>query len=236
MRPRISFTDEELKRIKNAATPLGSEKSDMQVDWVTTQDSLTAYILTTLGRSVTKIGETCSARVSVVLGVRSELNLAPGDVTGVGAFIVHLEFPDLNKMSLVQVAAAIRNMVRKERDTGSMRESWMLGNMIAGLDWDMNVEFLTTRVLLPSDRDVCLVVNNLTKMELPNFENITAGPPEGYTCSTGPTIFVGGNSGLHVFLNRDTLPRARHRKHWWRAIFALRKNISVQELASLGGA
>eukprot|EP00444_Apocalathium_aciculiferum_P030595 CAMPEP_0183422610 /NCGR_PEP_ID=MMETSP0370-20130417/27923_1 /TAXON_ID=268820 /ORGANISM="Peridinium aciculiferum, Strain PAER-2" /LENGTH=522 /DNA_ID=CAMNT_0025606719 /DNA_START=55 /DNA_END=1623 /DNA_ORIENTATION=- len=222
-RPRVYFSNDELARIKSAATPEAGSSGD---GWVSTQEALTAYLLLTIGRAVLPPASRGRVAAVFLLDARKAIGLGPQDLLGSGLVFVKVSFDGLLQMSLAEVATVLHERCKTGTSAETLSKRWRL---VAGAA-DIGSEFDAMMDAMPKRReyDMFLMLNNQSKRQLPDFgSDASGGQVQGVVSNVGPTLLLPAEDGIQVLLDPTILRVTKSRKTRRAALAALRSEIPV---------
>jgi len=202
-RRRVFFSEAELTRVKNAATPLPGSGGD---GWVTTQEAIVAYMLQILGKTLLPQGSTGKCLVKFILDARKNLGLPANQSMGSGMNFVNVPVENVLQLSLPEIASNIHEaLLTGVASPERQRKQWRLlaGAAERNLDRAVMAELHARQ-----DCDLVLMINNQSKRELPDFG--AAGRAERVMTNAGPTLFLPGKGGMEVYIDPAVFESAGH--------------------------
>mmetsp|Transcript_99956 Transcript_99956/g.278354 ORF Transcript_99956/g.278354 Transcript_99956/m.278354 type:complete len:503 (-) Transcript_99956:200-1708(-) len=220
-RPRLFFSNEEVARIKAAATPAPGCGGD---GWVSTQEALSAYLLLTVGQEVLPESSEGRALLFLLLDSRKALGLPEGTCFGSGLAFVGLKLTGLLQLELAEVAGAIHAAAKEEASPEAIRRRWQLvaGSAEQGREFDAFTELQAAN----RESDLVLQLNNQSKRQLPDFGvEGSGGPAHSVLTNAGPTLLLPASGGVEVFVHPSFLKGSATSRRGARALQALRSRV-----------
>jgi len=222
-RQRVFFSDDELTAIKAAAT-----KSE---GWVTTQEALTAYMLSVLAKHLVPKRPKHKAAVIFLLDARRCLGMPANQLLGNGMNFMKVEVCDVLQKSLSDLAYELHDALTSGMASPEMqRDQWQLqcGACERGMDFEVMKDLMKT-----SAYDIFFAINNQSKRQLPDFGGAGGkGRVSTFISNAGPNLWVPARGGLEVHLGSELFTSAGYSSNSpaaQKAISALRAELPNSE-------
>jgi hypothetical protein len=206
-RTRLAYSNEDLERIKRAASPPDGSPGD---GWVTTQEAISAHLLLCLGRAILPAGKVDAVTgVKLWLDVRKLLGI-PGDASSGFGFSTGLcTVEKLLEKTLWQVANAIHDELKKFPAEFKKMSGVFTTLVHRGLGVDLMASMMSKDKEHPTKGkfDVLLQLNNQAKRVMPDFGD-AGGVPSAVLTNAGPSLILPTKDGVELFLVKDVFEGA----------------------------
>lgn len=225
-RPRIFFSDEELARIKAAATMPKGPSCD---GWVSTQEALTAYLLLVLATNLLPENSRGKAAAFFLLDTRKAAGVPANLSLGCGLTFVSASVEQIFKRSLPEVANTIHEAARTVFSPEQMRQRWRFS--LSAAEHDVSMSAMMAMRKPARESDFVLQVNNQSKREIPDWGAGSGGRAWDLITNAGPSLFFPADGGVNVFLDAYMLKQYSSKRRA-RALEAVRADLDRLAAAS----
>eukprot|EP00405_Crypthecodinium_cohnii_P023552 CAMPEP_0206474866 /NCGR_PEP_ID=MMETSP0324_2-20121206/33739_1 /ASSEMBLY_ACC=CAM_ASM_000836 /TAXON_ID=2866 /ORGANISM="Crypthecodinium cohnii, Strain Seligo" /LENGTH=511 /DNA_ID=CAMNT_0053950115 /DNA_START=87 /DNA_END=1622 /DNA_ORIENTATION=- len=212
-RPRVTFTDGEMARVKAAGTPLAGWEGD---SWVSTQEAMAAYFMWTAAQTLLPSDTKGTAMLVLLLDVRKALGVHPGSISGSGVAFAKSTFEGIHKKSFREFTKEVHDKCQAASTPDRVKKGWQLSAAAS----EVGIPYVTFGAMMGDlmKHDVALMLNNQMKRTMPDFGPAgSGGAAQTVVTNAGPTLFFpleGGGAQVYLdatFMAKANTPEKLHR-------------------------